>query len=524
MLLPEILLLAGLALLFRAASTFGTASGGLLSTRPAVRGWLIFVASVIALYWLQPSMPVRNMDFWLPTATLALTVFSWLVTAPAEARFTRANALAGGLLVGLVLLVALTRYIGGGDWLTATRPPLIETVLAGLALIVLLAVGITFALRSRAATGYTLGAAIVLLIVLLVLLKTPALALETGRSLRGLIGQNPALATALDIRWLGISYICFRLIHTLRDRQTGRLPAVDLKTYVSYIIFFPAVIAGPIDRLERFARDFRTVHAVQPAAETQPSPRPAAALGIVAQPAVRFAPVFDEALTADLTEAGRRLALGMFKKFALADSLALIALSPTNALQVREPGWLWLILYLYAFQIFLDFSGYTDIAIGLGRILGIKLPENFNAPYLKPNLTQFWNAWHMTLTQWFRAYFFNPFVRWLRIPQRRVSPSAVLLLSQVSTMLLIGLWHGITLNFVLWGLWHGLGLFAQNRWTEGTRGWFAAREFSPPVQNGLRVISTLITFHYVALGWVWFVLPAPQTAWTVLLRLFGGGY
>jgi len=97
--------------------------------------------------------------------------------------------------------------------------------------------------------------------------------------------------------------------------------------------------------------------------------------------------------------------IGLFKKFALADSLALIALNAVNAGQVKSSGWMWLILYAYAFQIYFDFSGYTDIAIGMGRWLGIRLPENFAHPYLKPNLTLFWNSWHITLAQWFRAYF-----------------------------------------------------------------------------------------------------------------------
>jgi D-alanyl-lipoteichoic acid acyltransferase DltB (MBOAT superfamily) len=183
---------------------------------------------------------------------------------------------------------------------------------------------------------------------------------------------------------------------------------------------------------------------------------------------------------------------------------------------------MWLLLYMYALQIFFDFSGYTDIAIAAGRLLGVKLPENFNAPYLKPNLTQFWNAWHMSLTQWFRAYFFNPFVRWLRGRRVKLSAVEVLLAAQVATFVLIGLWHGITLNFMLWGLWHGLGLFFQNRWTEATRGWFAARNFSPLARRALAVFSTLLTFHYVALGWVFFVLPTPGMAVEVFKTLFGG--
>lgn len=367
------------------------------------------------------------------------------------------------------------------------------------------------ALRGRQAAGRLPGVVIVLLIALLIGLKTPALALEAGRVLRGLVGQNPDLATSLDVRWLGFSYVAFRLIHTLRDRQTGRLPDVDLMTYVAYVVFFPAFLAGPIDRLERFTRDFPL-----PVNRGAQSSAPE----IAALPKARW-PVWDERLESDLSIAGRRLLSGLIKKFVVADTLGLIALNPTNALQVQDMGWLWLLLYLYALQIYFDFAGYTDIAIGLGLILGVKLPENFAAPYLKPNLTQFWNSWHMSLTQWFRGYFFNPFVRWMRGKGRVLSPVWVLLFSQVATMLLIGLWHGVTANFMLWGLWHGLGLFIQNRWTDQTRGWFAAREFSPVVRRSLDIVSTLLTFQYVALGWVWFVLPTPQIAVQVLARLAG---
>jgi D-alanyl-lipoteichoic acid acyltransferase DltB (MBOAT superfamily) len=499
MLLPDILLLGGVALLLRLAGP-GSA-----------RRWLVFMASALSVYWLQPALPVRHLDFWLPTATLALAALSWLLTAPPETRLTRANGLAVALLAGLVLLAGLSRYLGGGDWLLPSRPPQATQALAGLALCGAALGGLAALLKGRPAPGPLLAGSVGLVVGLLVWLKTPVLALEGARWLRALAGQNPGLAAALDVRWLGFSYVAFRLIHTLRDRQSGRLPAVDLVTYVSYMVFFPSFLAGPIDRLERFARDFSAPDKLA----AQPAPP-----GIIARPAIRlFSP--DERLAGDLAQAGQRLLLGLVKKFVLADTLGLIALNPANAVQVRDPGWLWLLLYLYAFQIYFDFAGYTDIAIGLGLVLGVKLPENFAAPYRKPNLTQFWNSWHMSLTQWFRSYFFNPFVRWLRSPGNRLSPAGVVLLSQAATMLLIGLWHGVTANFVLWGLWHGLGLFVQNRWTDLTRGWFAAREFSPFARRALRVFSTLLTFHYVALGWVWFLMPTPQAAVRVLAGLAG---
>ncbi len=313
----------------------------------------------------------------------------------------------------------------------------------------------------------------------------PALAEWASKTLRGWNGQSVALASAMDVRWLGFSYIAFRLLHTLRDRQSGRLPAVSLSEYVVYVIFFPALAAGPIDRIERFVGDLR-----QPAVLTP----------------------------GDLGEAGKRLVLGLFKKFAIADTLGLVALNASNAMQVRTAGWGWVLLYAYAFQIFLDFSGYTDIAIGLGRLLGIRLPENFKAPYLKPNLTQFWNNWHMTLTQWFRSYFFNPVTRALRSAKKPLSIPLIIFITQISTMVLIGLWHGVTLNFVLWGAWHGLGLFVHNRWSELTK----RRFVNLPLrwQQVLNAGGVLLTFHFVAIGWVFFALPSPAISLHFLQVLF----
>lgn len=248
----------------------------------------------------------------------------------------------------------------------------------------------------------------------------------------------------LVLGWLGFSYIAFRLLHTIRDRQSARLPAATLGEYVTYVIFFPALSAGPIDRIERFLPELR-----QPAPLTSPD-----GLFVI-----------------------RRVVLGLFKKFVIADTLAIIALNDTLVQRIHTSGWMWILVYAYTLQIYFDFSGYTDIAIGMARLLGIRLPENFAAPYLKPNLTQFWNNWHITLTQWFRAYAFNPLTRTLR--RTSLPIWVIVLITQLSTMILIGLWHGITINFVLWGLWHGGGLFIHNRWTEWSRGRFDPSEYSP---------------------------------------------
>jgi D-alanyl-lipoteichoic acid acyltransferase DltB (MBOAT superfamily) len=451
-----------------------------LRGRQTARGWLLLAASGLAVFYIQPAVAVRGLDFWLPVASLTLAAVSWLLTSTPEARASRENWPAAAVLAGIVLLAGALRYIYPEPLLTASLPPHIGRVLAGLA--VAAAVALLVLLLARRGTRWLAGGLVIFLILLFIAIKTPALAALASAGLRALAGQNPTLAAAGDIRWLGFSYLAFRLIHTARDRQSGRLPAVTLREYVTYALFYPALSAGPVARLERFLKDLRAP----------------------------FAPD-----AAGLLLAGQRLAVGLFKKFVVADALAMIALNPTNALQVQSGGWAWVLVYAYALQIFFDFSGYTDIAIGLGLLLGIKLPENFNAPYLKPNLTQFWNSWHMTLTQWFRAYYFNPLARWLRTRPVRLPPAGMIFFTQVTTMILIGLWHGVTWNFVLWGAWHGLGMFVHNRWSD------YAREHIPPPDGPraalLNGLSVLATFHFVALGWVFFALPDVSSA----LRVFG---
>ncbi len=454
-----------------------------LGTRNRWRTPLLLGISALAVYAFQPALPVRGLDFWLPTATLAFAALTWILTTPREQRSWRTNWPAAAILGGIVLALGLTRTLGLSLRLTASRPPQMIPILIGLAAVALLAFLLT---RFTALGKATLTGAFVFVILLFVVLKVPALAALASMGLRGLNQQSTSLALAQDLRWLGFSYLAFRLLHTIRDRQSGRLPIVSLSEYVVYVIFFPALTAGPIDRIERFVGDLR---------------RPLA-------------------LTADdLGEAGKRLVLGLFKKFAVADVLAMMALNAANALQVRSAGWAWTLLYAYAFQLYFDFSGYTDIAIGLGRLLGIRLPENFNAPYLKPNLTQFWNNWHMTLTQWFRAYFFNPVTRALRSGKRPLPIPAIIFITQLGTMVLIGLWHGVTLNFVVWGLWHGLGLFVHNRWSELTKARFAV--LSKRWQAALNAGGVLLTFNFIALGWVFFALPSLSISVHFFRVLFG---
>lgn len=478
---------------------FGALTLALTFIRHRWRGEWLMALSILALYWLQPSTPIRHLDFWLPTASVAIVVVVWALTSPPATgaspdrdprKSAGASVMRSGKGVGpfailtlLILAIGLTRYLPFDFYFVPTRPPNIWQLLITIPLITFV---VFIASRFGPKHSGLIHFGWFALIGLFIILKTEPLAQLASAGLRSLSGQDPAQASALDIRWLGFSYIAFRLLHVLRDRITGRLPTLTLTEFVTYALFFPALAAGPIDRAERFIKDLR-------------------------QPFALAAP--------DVLDGGTRLALGLFKKFALADTLALIALDATKATQLNSTLWAWVSLYAYAFRIYFDFSGYTDIAIGLGRLAGIKLPENFDRPYLKPNLTTFWNSWHITLAQWFRAYFFNPVTRALR--SRPLSPAVIILIGQVGTMLLIGLWHGVTWNFVVWGAWHALGLFIHNRWADFMKPRAAVFENRPWLKRAAPIVGIWLTFHYVALGWVWFALPSIELATRVFGKLFG---
>jgi D-alanyl-lipoteichoic acid acyltransferase DltB (MBOAT superfamily) len=449
----------------------------------------LLILSVGIIFWLQPALPIRGLDFWLPVGTLTITALGWVLTSEPEERNLRASLITAAMILGTVLVIALTRFFSLTGILTPSRPPQTATVLAVLLVVAAVIAGL-YGITRRGGSMTLPYIGIVFILLFFVVLKLPSLSLLVSGWLRSWSGGNSTLATALDLRWLGFSYIAFRLIHTLRERQNGRLPSMALDEFFIYILFFPAISAGPIDRSERFMRDLR--QPFQPGAET-------------------------------LGTAARRLVQGLLKKFVVADLLAMVALNATNALQVHFAGWMWLIVYAYAFQLFFDFSGYTDIAIGMGLLMGIRLPENFNAPYLKPNLTQFWNNWHMSLTQWFRAYIFNPLTRKLRSGPKPTPVWLVILFTQLVTMSLIGLWHGITLNFVIWGLWYGLGLFIQNRWSDWTKPLSARIQQKPVFNKVVTVFTTLLTFQFVIMGWVWFALPSTSLSLQVFARLFGMG-
>ncbi len=453
------------------------------------REWALLVGSIFAIYWLQPTLNIRWLDYSLPTITLGLAVIGWLVTRKPQEngiKLVREDWLTIGVVVGSALLLAITRYIELPIALTS-RPP--ETWQVGLGLIGLVAV--VLILRKSFIQNWQINVCILILIGIFIVLKTEIFSTWLSGILRTQMGQDATLANGLDIQWLGFSYVAFRLIHTLRDRQSGLLPDLTLREYMTYVIFFPAYAAGPIDRVERFSGDYRTLTALN------------------GRDAYR--------ITLGLT----RITIGLFKKFIIADSLAVFSLSATTLSQSESTSAIWLMLYSYAIRLYFDFSGYSDIAIGIGILFGIQLPENFDRPYLKNNITAFWQSWHITLSNWVRSYVYSPLSRTLLKRENKPSNNVIILTCTLSTMLVIGLWHGITVPFALWGLWHGLGLFLHKLWSDRTRAWYRGLKQKPVTAQLWRVTGVVLTFHFVLLGWVWFALPDTNSAVHALSALMG---
>ncbi len=449
------------------------------------RKWTVFLLSIILIYWLQPDIFVRWLDFFFPTLTMCLTVLSWYLTRSDEQSLEKQDFIALGLIIAVILGLALIRFVEADfRWLVASRPPPLHLI----TVLLLVSAIITFSVNSL---SFRHNVLLLFLLAIFIILKTEDLAIWMSQLIRTGTGQDVSQATVIDLNWLGFSYLAFRLIHTIRDRQSGLLPVLSLQEYVSYMVFFPALIAGPIDRAERFITDFRAL-----------------------TDRIDFQARYIEGFT--------RISTGIFKKFVIADTLAQgMALNPINATQLDNTIGTWILLYGYSLRLFFDFSGYSDIAIGIGILFGIKMPENFAQPYTRTSITKFWQSWHITLSNWVRFYVFSPFSRYLLKRKPKPSPVLIVLITQLATMIVIALWHGMTLNFLIWGIWHGIGLFIHKQWTDRTRSFYRQLKENPRQQLLADGIAWFITFHFVVLAWVWFAIPEFEQALIVFMKLFG---
>jgi alginate O-acetyltransferase complex protein AlgI len=277
---------------------------------------------------------------------------------------------------------------------------------------------------------------------------------------------DSALGQGNSLRWtgiflpLGISFFTFEFIHYAVDRHQNKTEPGRLDEYLAFILFFPTMVAGPIKRFQDFLPKLRN-------------------------------PSTDTAL--DWRVGTTRILAGLVKKFAVADFLTSLTnhLNPQD-IPLASKGLLIVWLFAYGWKIYFDFSAYSDIAIGSARLFGIKVPENFDWPYFRTNIAEFWKHWHISLYRWLVDYIFIP-LGGSRVALPLIYRNILL------TMLLSGLWHGAGFHFLIWGLWHGILLVIHRLWSQTAWGQKTPGSFG----KAWRIFLTYVAVNF---GWAFFCM------------------
>lgn len=293
----------------------------------------------------------------------------------------------------------------------------------------------------------------------------------------GWVGCDWGISVILPV---GISFFTFQAASYTLDVYRGELPTErDPWRFLLFVRFFPQLVAGPIERAGH----------------------------LLGQMHGRHRPELDN-LRAGLTI----ILIGLFKKMVIADRLA-VYVSDIYGDNVGHSGsTLWLANYFFAFQIYCDFSGYSDIAVGSARILGVKLMENFRRPYLAASIREFWGRWHISLSTWFRDYVYLP-LGGSRVPPMRWSANILIV------FLVSGLWHGANWTFLVWGGLHGIYYLVGRIFDPLVRILGASWDAWPV--RALRVASL---FHLVVLAWVYFRSPNLAQANEMVARMLSGSW
>ena len=300
---------------------------------------------------------------------------------------------------------------------------------------------------------------------------------HNGFARLGLDVGVPVLQVTLPI---GVSFFTFQALSYVIDVKRGIVRPAPLIDFAVYLSFFPHLIAGPIVRARELLPQIFGRH----------DPR-----------------------RVDVSGAFFLIVSGLFKKVVLSDLLSTRIVDPVFAAPSLHSGLETLVaVYAYAAQIYCDFSGYTDIAIGLAILLGFRFPQNFDAPYTAVGFRDFWRRWHMTLSRFLRDYLYIP-LGGNRNGERATYRNLMI------TMLLGGLWHGAAWTFVVWGGIHGAALSFEH-YRQHVR---EAKGLEPPPNTVWRRVGRRVaTFHVVCLAWVFFRAETFHVAWVILTRLFVG--
>jgi D-alanyl-lipoteichoic acid acyltransferase DltB (MBOAT superfamily) len=300
---------------------------------------------------------------------------------------------------------------------------------------------------------------------------------SSGDNMAEIVGLDLPLSLKSIVLPVGVSFFTFMAISYVVDAYRGEFEPTTLEKFAVYLSFFPHLVAGPIVRPAELI----------PQLETPRDPR-----------------------RVDTSRAFYLIATGLFKKVVIANYLASSIVDEVFAAPGQHSSLEILIaVYAYAVQIYADFSGYTDIAIGIALLLGFKFPQNFDSPYAATSLQDFWRRWHMTLSRWLRDYVYIP------LGGNR-GTSLATYRNLMLTMLIGGLWHGAAWTFVVWGGLHGSAL-AWERWRRERRD--PADAERPPTSRNVWV-ARILTFHFVCFAWIFFRSDSFGAAWDMIEGLF----
>lgn len=307
-----------------------------------------------------------------------------------------------------------------------------------------------------------------------------------------LLGAFPVSTWAPVLSPLAISFFVFEFVHYLVDVKRGNKPIESAVDFLLFASFFPTLVAGPIKRYEQFL------------------------------PSLKIGLSEAKLISSDTQIGLLRVVRGFGKKF-IGDVLT--AYIASNAATITGDALLdrWLLFSAIAFRIYFDFSGYSDMAIGFSRIMGIKIPENFNNPYLATNIRDFWHRWHISLSTWIRDYIYIP------LGGGRTHP-VINGINLLLVFLICGLWHGAAWNYVLWGLFQGVGLVIHRAYgsLKARAAMITKFEFDNKLihlyasfllNTAYLMGAWALTTFFVWTGWLLFFYPIDQ-AMKIFLSLF----
>ncbi len=323
-----------------------------------------------------------------------------------------------------------------------------------------------------------LGLAVASNLLVLAYYKYAYFAIEVANDILKPMGKSLPDLTMQILLPLGISFFVFEFIHYVTDVYKGSQPVKSFVNFALFASFFPTQIAGPIKRYQDFI------------------PQLSAKLK------------FD---WANVDEGINLIVFGLFKKVIFADNLSAVVQSAFQTPQLLSSVDAWMAVYAFAFQIYFDFSGYTDIARGSAQLFGYKVPLNFNLPYLASSIADFWHRWHISLSTWLRDYLFIPLggSRCSKIFNYR---------NLFITMVLGGLWHGAAMHFVAWGAYQGIMLIAHKEFQGLMKNFAWWPQFAK--SKAFHIFSIVLTFHVVCIGWVFFRADNMNIAMEIIRRLF----